>query len=138
MRSGEARSVRLLHACRSPAGQRWATFNSDLDRALGLVAGHFDSAWAVDHLQFSDRDVLESFTLLTYMAARHPRLRFGHTVVCHSFRNPALVAKMAATLQVLSGGRFVLGLGAGWREEEFGAYGYSFPQAEIRIRQVEE
>jgi hypothetical protein len=49
---------------------------------------------AVDHLQFSDRDVLESFTLLTYMAARHPRLRFGHTVMCQSFRDPALVAKI--------------------------------------------
>jgi alkanesulfonate monooxygenase SsuD/methylene tetrahydromethanopterin reductase-like flavin-dependent oxidoreductase (luciferase family) len=86
---------------------------ADLDRALRLVAGHFHGAWLIDHLQFGDTDVLEAFTTLSYMAARHPRLVFGHTVVCQSFRNPALVAKMGATLQFLSGGRFILGLGAG-------------------------
>ena len=56
-------------------------------------------------------------------------LQFGHTVLCQSFRNPALLAKMAATLQFLSGGRFILGLGAGWHEEEYRAYGYDFPPA---------
>jgi alkanesulfonate monooxygenase SsuD/methylene tetrahydromethanopterin reductase-like flavin-dependent oxidoreductase (luciferase family) len=121
-----------------PLGARWTTLTSDLDRALELIAGHFDSAWAVDHLQFSDRDVLESFTLLTYMAARHPRLTFGHTVMCHSFRNPALVAKMAATVQCLTGGRFVLGIGAGWHAEEYHAYGYTFPPARTRVEQLDE
>ncbi len=102
---------------------RRATFVHDLDRALRLVSGHFDFAWLIDHLQFGDQDVLEGFTTLSYMAARHPQLKFGHTVPCQSFRNPALLAKMAATLQFLSGGRFILGIGAGWHEEEYRAYG---------------
>lgn len=115
-----------------------ATLVADLDRALTLIAGHFDSAWMVDHLMFDDTDVLEGFTALTYMAARHPQLKFGHTVLCQSFRNPALLAKMAATLQLMSGGRFILGLGAGWHEAEYHAYGYSFPPARTRVEQLEE
>ncbi|HNB52418.1 MAG TPA: LLM class flavin-dependent oxidoreductase [Anaerolineales bacterium] len=114
------------------------TYVTDLDRALELVSGHFDSAWIIDHLQFGDTDLLESFTTLSYMAARHPRLKFGHTVICQSFRNPALLAKMGATLQFLSGGRFLLGLGAGWHEEEYTAFGYPFPSTGTRIEQLEE
>src|SRR5262252_9196682 len=90
-----------------------ATYVTDLRRVLDVAAGHFDSAWIVDHLQFADTDVLEGFTTLAYMAALHPQLRFGHAVLCQSFRNPALLAKMGATLQWLSNGRFILGLGAG-------------------------
>jgi GNAT superfamily N-acetyltransferase len=80
------------------------TFVDVLNRALKLVHGHFDSARFIDHLQFGDTDVLEGFTALSYMAALHPQLKFGHTVLCQSFRNPALLAKMGATLQFLSGG----------------------------------
>ncbi|MCB0185871.1 MAG: LLM class flavin-dependent oxidoreductase, partial [Caldilineaceae bacterium] len=80
-----------------------ARYVADLDRALTLVSGHFDAAWCIDHLQFGDTDVLEGFTTLAYMAARHPQLKFGHTVLCQSFRNPALLAKMGATLHFLSG-----------------------------------
>ena len=117
---------------------RRATFVEDLNRALDLVTGHFDSAWSVDHLQFGDADVLEGFTALTYMAALHPRLKFGHAVLCQSFRNPALLAKMGATLQFMSGGRFILGLGAGWHAEEYQAYGYDFPPDRVRVEQLEE
>jgi alkanesulfonate monooxygenase SsuD/methylene tetrahydromethanopterin reductase-like flavin-dependent oxidoreductase (luciferase family) len=118
--------------------QRRATFSEDLNRALDLVRGHFDSAWIIDHLQFGDADQLEGFTALSYMAALHPQLKFGHTVLCQSFRNPALLAKMSATLQFLSGGRYILGLGAGWNEEEYRAYGYDFPPARVRVEQLEE
>jgi alkanesulfonate monooxygenase SsuD/methylene tetrahydromethanopterin reductase-like flavin-dependent oxidoreductase (luciferase family) len=114
------------------------TYVSDMDRALRLVAGHFHGAWLIDHIQFGDTDVLEAFTTLSYMAARHQDLAFGHTVVCQSFRNPALVAKMGATLQFLSGGRFILGMGAGWHEEEYRAYGYDFPPADVRVTQLDE
>ena len=114
------------------------TYINDLKRALNLVTGHFDSAWIIDHLQFGGSDLLESFTTLSYMAALHPQLKFGHTVVCQSFRNPALLAKMGATLQFLSGGRYLLGIGAGWHEEEYKAYGYPFPSAGIRVEQLEE
>lgn len=115
-----------------------ATYVEDLNRALRLVSGHFDSAWIIDHLQFGDTDSLECFTTLSYMAALHPQLKFGQSVVCQSFRNPALVAKMGATLQFLSGGRFLLGIGAGWHEEEYRAYGYDFPPAGVRVAQLEE
>jgi alkanesulfonate monooxygenase SsuD/methylene tetrahydromethanopterin reductase-like flavin-dependent oxidoreductase (luciferase family) len=115
-----------------------ATFLADLNRALALVTGHVDAAWMIDHLQFGDADVLEAFTTLAYLAALHPRLTFGHTVLCQSFRNPALLAKMGATFQFLSGGRFRLGLGAGWHEEEYRAYGYDFPPGHVRVDQLEE
>ena len=115
-----------------------ATFVQDLNSALGLVAGHFDSAWIIDHLQFGAADILEGFTALTYAAALHPQLKFGHTVLCQSFRNPALLAKMSATLQFLSGGRFILGIGAGWNAEEYQAYGYAFPSNRVRVEQLEE
>jgi alkanesulfonate monooxygenase SsuD/methylene tetrahydromethanopterin reductase-like flavin-dependent oxidoreductase (luciferase family) len=92
----------------------------------------------VDHLQSGSDGLLESFTTLSYMAALHPQLKFGHTVICQSFRNPALVAKMAATLQFLSGGRFILALGAGWNEEEYRAYGYDFLSNAVRVDQLEE
>src|SRR6266508_3638504 len=94
---------------------RRPTFVEDVNRALDLVTGHFDSAWIIDHLQSGDSDLLEGFTTLTYLAALHPQLKFGHTVLCQSFRNPALLARMGATLQFMSGGRFILVLGAAWR-----------------------
>jgi alkanesulfonate monooxygenase SsuD/methylene tetrahydromethanopterin reductase-like flavin-dependent oxidoreductase (luciferase family) len=121
---------------RDPA--RRPAFVADLERALDLVAGHFDSAWSIDHLQSDDTDQLEGFTTLTYMAARHPQLTFGHTVLCQSFRNPALLAQMGATLHFLSSGRFILGIGAGWNQEEYRAYGYDFPPARTRVEQLEE
>lgn len=117
---------------------RRATFSRDLNRALNLVTGHFDSAWIIDHLQFGEDDVLEGFTALSYLAALHPQLKFGHTVLCQSFRNPALLAKMGATLHFLSGGRFILGLGAGWHAEEYRAYGYDFPPDRVRVQQLDE
>ena len=114
------------------------TYVEDLNRALDLVTGHFDSAWIIDHLQDGDADMLESFTTLSYMAALHPQLKFGHTVISQSFRNPALLAKMGATLQFISGGRFLLGIGAGGDEDEHKAYGYGFPPAQVRVEQLEE
>ena len=128
----------LVLAAGSPTREGRATFVADLNRALRLVAGHFDSLWMIDHLQSGQTDLLESFTTISYLAPLHPQLRFGQTVICQSFRNPALLAKMGATLQFLSGGRFVLGLGAGWNEEEYRAYGYDFPPAHVRVDQLEE
>ena len=114
------------------------TYVHDLNQALNLVAGHFDSAWIIDHLQSGNEDILEGFTTLAFTAALHSQLKFGNTVLSQSFRNPALLAKMGATLQFLSGGRFILGIGAGWNEEEYQAYGYAFPSDGIRVSQLEE
>ena len=114
------------------------TYLEDVKRLLDVVKGAFVSAWFIDHLQFDDGDVLEGWTALTYLAALHPELQWGHAVLCQSFRNPALVAKMAATLQFLSGGRYVLGAGAGWHEAEYVAYGYDFAAPGTRVEELEE
>ncbi len=113
-------------------------YMEDVDRLLNYVKGHYDSAWVIDHLQFGDGDVLEGWTTLAYLSALHPELQWGHTVLCQSFRNPALVAKMGATLQLMLGGRFTLGIGAGWNEEEYTAYGYDFRPAMVGVEQLEE
>lgn len=133
-------TIQLGFVIPSENREKWrrATLVDDLNRALDLIEGHFDSAWMVDHLQFGDMDVLEGFTALTFLSAYHPKLKFGNAVLCQSFRNPAHLAKMTATLQFMSGGRAVLGLGAGWHEEEFIAYGYDFPPASVRVDQLEE
>jgi alkanesulfonate monooxygenase SsuD/methylene tetrahydromethanopterin reductase-like flavin-dependent oxidoreductase (luciferase family) len=85
-----------------------------------------------------DRYRIEPWTQLTWIAARFPGVGLGHNVLANSYRHPPLMAKMAASLQVLSGGRFILGYGAGWLEAEYLAYGYEFPPARIRIAQMEE
>lgn len=106
------------------------------------VLPHFDSVWIADHFYgFDDpkqEGFLEAWTTLTWIAARFPEVMLCHHVLGHGYRNPALTAKMAATLQVLSGGRLVLGIGAGWREEEYRAYGYDFPSSAVRLHQLEE
>ncbi|MCU1398737.1 MAG: putative oxidoreductase [Acidimicrobiales bacterium] len=103
---------------------------------------HFDSVWIADHFYGFDADkregFLEGWTTLTWLAAKFPDVMLCHHVLGHGYRNPALTAKMAATLQVLSGGRFMLGIGGGWREDEYHSYGYEFPPAATRLRQLEE
>jgi alkanesulfonate monooxygenase SsuD/methylene tetrahydromethanopterin reductase-like flavin-dependent oxidoreductase (luciferase family) len=106
------------------------------------VLPHFDSVWIADHFYGFDEPkeegFLEAWTTLTWIAARFPDVTLCHHVLGHGYRNPALTAKMASTLQVLSGGRFMLGIGAGWREEEYLAYGYDFPSTPVRLQQLEE
>jgi alkanesulfonate monooxygenase SsuD/methylene tetrahydromethanopterin reductase-like flavin-dependent oxidoreductase (luciferase family) len=114
---------------------------SHLDRwrtVLDRLPDAFSTIWLDDHLQNGERQVREGWTMLTYLAALHRRFRFGHMVVSQSFRNPALLAKMAATLQELTEGRYILGLGAGWREEEYRAYGYAYPSGGERVAQLAE
>jgi len=105
---------------------------------LERLPAEFSTIWIDDHLQFQDRRVLEGWTRLTYLAAAFPRFRYGHLVLSQSFRNPALLAKMGATLQELTGGRFILGLGAGWNEEEYLGYGYDYPSGGVRVAQLSE
>jgi F420-dependent oxidoreductase-like protein len=97
----------------------------------------FESGWFYDHFHrwpvATQDPVFESFTGLTGIAGVTRRLRLGHLVICAGFRNPALVAKMASTLDVISGGRFDLGIGAGWYQEEWHAFGYDFPDRSTRL-----
>jgi alkanesulfonate monooxygenase SsuD/methylene tetrahydromethanopterin reductase-like flavin-dependent oxidoreductase (luciferase family) len=72
------------------------------------------------------------------LGAKFPDVTLCHHVLGHGYRPPALTAKMAATLQTLTGGRFVLGIGAGWRADEYAAYGYDFPKPSVRFAQLEE
>jgi alkanesulfonate monooxygenase SsuD/methylene tetrahydromethanopterin reductase-like flavin-dependent oxidoreductase (luciferase family) len=68
-------------------------YMEDVDQLLTAVKGHYDSAWCIDHLEGL---VMEGWTALTYLAALHPELLWGHSVLCQSFRNPALLAKSEA------------------------------------------
>lgn len=115
------------------------------DRAWGrtsLLAQQADrlgveSIWLFDHFHTVPRPMdeitFESFTSLSALAALTQRVRLGHIVICNGFRNPALTAKMAATLDTISGGRFELGIGAGWKKDEWLAYGYGFPETRERL-----
>ena len=105
---------------------------------LDKTLGPFDSLWLPDHVQYGGNRVAEGWTLLPYALARYPDKLCGHEVLSNSFRNPAHLAKMVATAQALSGGRVILGIGAGWNEEEYRAYGWPYPSTRTRIAQLAE
>ena len=111
---------------------------ADLHGALDVASRAFTSLWVSDHLAYGDKHRIECWTLLTWIAARYPGVSLSTIVMCNSFRNPALLAKMAGSLQELSSGRFTLGYGAGWHEGEHSSYGYDFPPARTRIEMMEE
>jgi F420-dependent oxidoreductase-like protein len=97
----------------------------------------FESIWLFDHFHTVPRPTLEitfeAFTALAALAAETERVRVGHVVLCAAYRNPALTTKMITTLDVISAGRAELGLGAGWKRDEWRAYGYGFPDAPERL-----
>lgn len=97
----------------------------------------FESVWAFDHFHTVPRPkeeiTFESFTTLAALAATTARVRLGHIVICTRFRNPALTAKMISTMDVISSGRMELGIGAGWKRDEWIAYGYGFPETRERL-----
>lgn len=108
---------------------------------LPVATTYFDSVWIADHFYGFDQRTdpfVEAWTTLTWIAAKFDDVELCHHVLGHGYRPPALTAKMAATLQVFSGGRFTLGIGAGWRGDEYEAYGYDFPRPAVRFAQLEE
>ena len=108
---------------------------------LPTALQHFDSLWIADHFYGFDAKTdpfMEAWTTLTWLAAKFPNVLLCHHVLGQGYRNPALTAKMAATLQMLSGNRFILGIGAGWRDDEYKAYGYEFPRPAVRFAELEE
>ncbi|TLX89577.1 MAG: TIGR03560 family F420-dependent LLM class oxidoreductase [Thaumarchaeota archaeon] len=103
----------------------------------------FDSIYAYDHLipffkDDTEKNIFECFTLLSAAATITNKIKIGQIVTCNSYRNPALLAKMLSTLDVISNGRIELGIGAGWYEKEYVAYGYDFSTHITRIRQLDE
>ncbi len=113
-------------------------YMSDLHSALDVASQSFGSLWSSDHLNYSSEFRVECWTLLTWMAARYPGPMLGTVVMCNSFRNPSLLAKMSASLQHMASGRLILGYGAGWYEEEYRSYGFDYPSAGIRIDMFKE
>jgi len=123
---------------------RGRDFTGQIVRCLDELHPYYDSAWQADHFvpwaQFQDAatDTLEAWTTISYLSGRYLDLNFGNIVLSQSYRNPALLAKMAATLQTFTNGRLILALGAGWKEDEYRAYGYDFPPLAARFEQLEE
>jgi F420-dependent oxidoreductase-like protein len=126
-------------------GANSPAFRADIFNFMdALHAGGLDSAWVGDHFfpwaatVDQNMDTIEAWTTITYLMSRYPRMRFGTIVLSQSYRPPAALAKMAAIAQWLSEGRFILGIGAGWKENEHLAYGYDYPEVKERLDRLEE
>ena len=117
--------------------EAWARSVALARQADGLG---FESIWVFDHFHTvprpTDEITFESFTMLSALAAHTRRVRLGHVVICTGFRNPALTAKMISTMDTISGGRMELGIGAGWKRDEWDAYGYGFPETRERLARL--
>jgi F420-dependent oxidoreductase-like protein len=116
-----------------------ATWSEVRDLAVLADELGFDSVWVADHFfGVGSDDPLEAWTEMAAVAAVTRRVELGFLVLCNSYRPPALLAKMAATLDRIADGRLILGYGAGWFEMEYTAYGYDFPPVGTRLAQLEE
>jgi len=105
-------------------------------------AGPWESLWVYDHFHTvpvpSDQATHEAWTLMAAFAASTSRIRLGQMCTCMSYRNPAYLAKVATTVDIVSGGRAEMGIGAGWYQHEWEAYGYGFPRAGERLSRLDE
>ena len=113
-------------------------FVSDLHHSLDIATQSFGSIWVSDHMNYEDEFRLECWTQLAWIAARYPGVKLGTVVMSNSFRSPSLMAKMGASLQSLTEGRFILGYGAGWHEGEHNAFGFGYPSPRVRVEMLEE
>ncbi|MFJ2757795.1 LLM class F420-dependent oxidoreductase [Nocardioides sp. NPDC087217] len=121
-----------------PADQ-WTTMK---DLAIHADSGPWESIWVYDHFHTtpepSDQATHEAWSLMAGLGAVTSRVRLGQMCSCMSYRNPAYLAKVAATTDHISGGRVEMGIGAGWYEHEWRAYGYGFPEARDRLGMLRE
>jgi F420-dependent oxidoreductase-like protein len=135
-----------------PSGER-LDLPKDLspDEQFGLIRKtakdaetlNYDSIWLTDHfqttqLQMELAPVFECWTTLSALAMETKNVKLGQIVSCNSYRSPALLAKMASVLDVISGGRLLFGIGAGWYEQEYRGYGFGFPKPSVRIGMLDE
>jgi F420-dependent oxidoreductase-like protein len=119
--------------------QQWQTM---LDVARLAESGPWESIWVYDHFHTvpvpTQEATHEAWTLMAALAASTSRVRLGQMCSCMGYRNPVYLAKVAATIDVISGGRVEMGIGAGWYEHEWRAYGYGFPRAGERLAMLAE
>ncbi len=122
-----------------PAENHWQVMRDLASHADGQ---QWDSLWVYDHFHTvpmpSDEATHEAWTLMAACAATTSRIKLGQMCTAMSYRNPAYLAKVAATADVISGGRIQMGIGGGWYEHEWRAYGYGFPSAGVRLARLDE
>jgi F420-dependent oxidoreductase-like protein len=122
-----------------PVSEQWATMR---DLAQAADAGPFESIWVYDHFHTvpmpTDESTFEAWSLMAAFAASTSRVRLGQMCTCMGYRNPVYLAKVAASIDVVSGGRVEMGIGGGWYEHEWRAYGYGFPGAGDRLGMLDE
>ena len=122
-----------------PVEDQWAAMR---DLAQHADTGPYESIWVYDHFHTvpkpTDEVTHEAWTLMAAFAASTSRVRLGQMCTCMGYRNPAYLAKVAATIDVISGGRVEMGIGGGWYEHEWRAYGYGFPTAGERLGMLDE
>jgi alkanesulfonate monooxygenase SsuD/methylene tetrahydromethanopterin reductase-like flavin-dependent oxidoreductase (luciferase family) len=125
-------------------GSNGRDFVNQITTILQDIPDAFDSVWMDDHFwpwanwQAPEAPFLECATTMAYVAGAFPNLKVASSVFCQSYRNPGLLAKMAATLQTLTQGRLIFGIGAGWMEREYLAYNIDFPKPSVRLAQLQE
>ncbi len=122
-----------------PAEEQWDTV---MRVAVAIEAAGYESAWVYDHFHTvpvpTQEATLEAWSVMAGLAAATGRIRLGQMCTCNSYRPPAYMAKVATTIDVMSGGRLEFSIGAGWYEHEYLAYGYPFPSGGTRIAQLNE
>lgn len=122
-----------------PLDEQWPAI---LDVAARTEALGYDSLWVYDHFHTvpdpTQESTFEAWSLMAALAVATERVRLGQMCTCNSYRPPSYLAKVASTVDVISGGRLEFAIGAGWYEEEYLAYGYPFPKGSTRIRQLDE
>lgn len=140
-RSARVKVGVILPLGENPALGRTPSYAEIRALARQVEATGFDTIWLYDHLlyRFPERGaagVWEGWTVLCALAEATERVALGTLVLCTAFRNPAVLAKMAATLEEVSGGRLILGLGAGWHQPEFDAFGIPFDHRAERFAEA--
>jgi len=122
-----------------PVEEHWPTMTTV---ARAIEAAGFESAWVYDHFHtvpIATQEVTyEAWTLMAALAAVTNTVRLGQMCTCNSYRQPSYLAKAAASIDVISGGRLEMGIGAGWYQAEYEGYGYEFAKASVRIGQLDE
>lgn len=117
-------------------------YENSLNIALEAEKLGYESFWCSDHLFLNDKsekqNCMDAWTLLAALAAATKKIRLGTLVTCNNYRHPALLAKIAASIDMISNGRLWFGYGAGWKKDEYKAYGYPFPKIQDRMDMMEE